>query len=368
SEAGRGFPVPPDVLMRLRIEAANGVAEVENGYIVQPQGHADRCIAIPDGLLHHGLINAHDHLHRNHYGRLGDGAYPNAYVWAADIQHHHSQTIAAGRLLPRRTALLWGAWKNLLAGVTSVVHHDAWEPDFERDFPLRVIRIACGDSLGMTPDLAPPPDGLFALHVAEGIDAAAAEEVHQLAACGLMNERLLAVHVVGPDADGVDMLHASGCAIAWCPTSNHFLFGRTTPRALLADGRIDILLGTDSLLTGAGNLLDELRAARETALLPDSRLQASVGASAARRLGLPAPSLDPGARADLIVLRRPLLESGAEDIALVMAAGALRVLDTTLLPAAGVSGGQQLRRGPVVRWISEDAVLPQSDPATCRPG
>ncbi|HSS12993.1 MAG TPA: hypothetical protein VLL04_03815, partial [Rhizomicrobium sp.] len=263
--------------MRLRIEAANGVVDVENGHIVEPQGHADRRIAVPDGILHPGLINAHDHLHRNHYGRLAGGSYANAYAWAADIQHRHSQTIAAGRLLPRRTALLWGAWKNLLAGVTSVVHHDAWEPDFERDFPLRVIRIASADSLGMTPDLSPPPDGLFTLHVAEGIDASAAEEVHQLAARGLLNERLLAVHVVGPDADGMDLLRASRCAIVWCPTSNHFLFGRTTPQALLADGRVDILLGTDSLLTGAGDLLDELRAAREPTLLPDTRLQASVG-------------------------------------------------------------------------------------------
>ena len=348
--------------MRLRLEAANGAVEVMHGCIVAPSGLFDRRIAVPDGMLHPGLINAHDHLRLNHFGRLGRGPYANAYDWATDIQKRHRAIIAAGRTVPRRAALLWGAWKNLLAGVTTVVHHDSWEPDFEHNFPLHVARIPFADSLGMTPKLTHPPDGPFALHLAEGMDTAAAEELRTAADLGLLDARLLAVHVVGADADGIARMRDSGGAVLWCPTSNRFLFGRTTPAALLANG-IDVLLGTDSLLTGDGDLLDELRAVRGVALT-DARLLDAVGELAARRLGLAAPSLDVGARADLVIARRPLLDASAADIALVMVAGALRVLDPALLPQASMTGGQLFTHKGMCRWISETAELPVRAPST----
>jgi cytosine/adenosine deaminase-related metal-dependent hydrolase len=355
----------PDRLKRLRLEAANGVVDVMGKYIAPSTGHADCLIKVPDGMLFPGLINGHDHLHRNHFGRLGNGPYANAYDWAHDIQQSYPAVIAAGRQVPRRAALLCGAWKNLLAGVTTVMHHDIWEPDFGQDFPLRVAKIAFADSLGMTPDFAPPSDTRFTLHLAEGVDEAAAAEVRQLASRDGLNERLLAVHLVGPDLDGVAQMRASGAALVWCPTSNRFLFGCTAPDALLAEGQ-DIVLGTDSLLTGAGHLLDELRAARGGAV-SDVRLLEAVGATAAHRLGVEAPSLAPGARADIIISRRPLLDASAADIALVLAAGALRVLDPTLLPN-DVAHGQRIFCNGVWRWISEGGVLPPIRPAAHHPG
>jgi cytosine/adenosine deaminase-related metal-dependent hydrolase len=343
-------------MMRWRIEAANGAVEVADGRIVAPTERFDHRIVVPDGILHPGLINAHDHLRLNHFGRFGNRHYANAYEWAADVQVRYREAIAAGRAVPRRLALLWGAWKNLLAGVTSVVHHDIWEPDLEQDFPLRVVRTAFADSLGMTPNISRPLAGPFALHLAEGIDANAGEEVRQAAERGFLDARLLAVHMVGADKDGIARMRTSGGAVIWCPTSNHFLFGCTAPDALLAEG-MDVLLGTDSLLTGHGDLLDELRVARGGAL-SDERLEKAVGDVAAARLGLDPPSLLPGGRADLIVLRRPLLAAGAADTALVMAQGELRVLDPALLPCSGVRGGQFLQRDGFVRWISESATLP----------
>src|SRR5579862_6256923 len=113
--------------MRLLIEASNRTVAVENGIIVEPAGRFDRMVRVT-GEVRPGLINAHDHLHRNHYGRLGTPPYANARDWAADIQVRNAAEIAQGRRLERRTALLTGAWKNLLAGVTHVVHHDPWNP------------------------------------------------------------------------------------------------------------------------------------------------------------------------------------------------------------------------------------------------
>ena len=253
--------------------------------------------------------------------------------------------------MPRRQALLRGAWKNLLSGVTHVVHHDSWEPDFESDFPLTVIRIATADSLGMTERLRPPKNAPFALHVAEGTDSIAANEIETLGQRGLLNRNLVAVHAVGPDMDGVAQLRACGCAVVWCPSSNQFLFGRTAPASLLAEGT-DVLLGTDSLLTGAGDLLDEIRTARSLDFISDARLRDAVGATAARRLGMPAPGLQIGAPANFTVFRKPLMEAKANDVALVVAGGALRVLDPALVPA-GLAQGRFIEHRGMHRWISE---------------
>src|SRR5580698_1838174 len=128
--------------MRLLIQARNRKVAVDDGRIAEPDGDFDLVLTFPQADVRPGLINAHDHLHRNHYGRLGDPPYRNAYEWARDIQTRHVDVIAHGRSLLRRDALLIGAWKNLLSGVTHVVHHDVWETDFDADFPLNVVRIA----------------------------------------------------------------------------------------------------------------------------------------------------------------------------------------------------------------------------------
>jgi glycosyltransferase involved in cell wall biosynthesis/cytosine/adenosine deaminase-related metal-dependent hydrolase len=341
--------------MRLLVEGVNAAVGVEGGRIVPPAGSFDVVLRVPDGELRPGLINPHDHLHRNHYGRLGRPPYPDAYAWGRDLHDREAAAVARGRAVPRRDALLTGAWKNLRAGVTTVVHHDPWEPDFDDDFPVRVARVRAAHSIEFERDPAAwlPGDGPFAVHLAEGVTGEAAEEVRELERRGLLDERLLAVHAVGVDADGVRRLRAAGAAVVWCPTSNLFLLGRTAPAELLAPG-VDVLVGSDSLLSGAGTLLDELRCARSLGMLSDARLLAAVGDAAARRLGLPAPSLAPGAPADLVVLRRPPLEAAASDVAVVVAAGVLRVLDPTLAPALGpwAAAGRVVGEGGVARWVS----------------
>jgi cytosine/adenosine deaminase-related metal-dependent hydrolase len=334
--------------MRFLIEAANAAVGVEDGLVVAASGRFDHTIQVRGGEVRPGLINAHDHLHRNHYGRLGCPPYANAYAWADDIQKRHADEIRRGRARPRRAALLVGAWKNLFSGVTHVVHHDPWEPDFDDGFPLEVVRIACADSLGHAPDLERPESAPFALHVAEGVDQAAADEVRLLATRGILSPDLIAVHAVGPDDQGVAALRASGAALAWCPTSNQFLFGRTAPAALLADG-MDVLLGSDSLLTGEGTLLDEIHAARGK--ISDARLLGAVGPTAARRLGIDAPRTAIGARADLVLLRRAVLEATLDDVLLVMAQGELRVLHPDLAATLGVTAGSMVDWRGVRRWI-----------------
>jgi hypothetical protein len=240
------------------------------------------------------------------------------------------------RALSRREALLFGALKNVLGGATSVVHHDAWEEDFDRDFPLRVPRIPTPQSVRDAP--AERPAGPWAMHLAEGTSHEAREEVADADARGLLGRSLTAVHLVATDADGLARLSRAGCAAVWCPTSNAFLYGATASRAFFGAG-IEILLGTDALVSGAGTLLDELAAARATGLVSDARLESAVSTVAARRLGLAAPSLDAGAAADVVALRAPLLSAKPRDVALVLVAGRPILADeefADVFDAAGV--------------------------------
>ena len=374
--------------MRLLLDDGRRRIAIEDGRIVAREGRFDATLDCRGAIVRPGLINAHDHLHRNHYGRLGFPPYANAYRWAEDIQQNCAGTIALGRLWPRRAALLDGAWKNLFAGVTTVVHHDAWESDFDRDFPIHVARVASVDSLGMSgmpeiadanlrqtnhrvpakagtqshernarnPGLLPaqghnPCPNVFALHIAEGVDEEAAEEVRALDRAGLLGPALIGIHGVGMDADGIARWRTSGAALCWCPSSNLFLFGCTAPPGLFDDGN-DILLGSDSLLTGAGDLLDELRVARRIGLLDDDLLYGAVGATAARRLGLPTPDLEPGSAADLIVLSRPLGEATAADVRLVLVDGRPRLADAAFaaILAPLFPGGRRVQRGALSRW------------------
>jgi hypothetical protein len=124
---------------------------------------------------------------------------------------------------------------------------------------------------------------------------------------------------------------------------------------------MDVLLGSDSLLSGEGSLLDEIRVARELGLVSDQRLLEAVGSLAARRLGLADPSLEPGEVADLAVFTRPLLEAGSADVALVMVGGVVRVLDPGLVPELGrlARGGRLVRAGGVTRWVNQRPRAPR---------
>jgi imidazolonepropionase-like amidohydrolase len=131
------------------------------------------------------------------------------------------------------------------------------------------------------------------------------------------------------------------------------MLGRTASSGLLHSG-VDVLLGSDSLLTGSGNLLDEIRFARARGELDDKALELAVGAKAAQRLGLPAPSLEPGAPADLILVEKPIVEASASDVSLVLVGGVPMVAGEEVARALGGFAGNGVRRtvGGVTRWTN----------------
>jgi hypothetical protein len=316
--------------MILRLVTTDGQTIVmDGGRIVADKGTAPVTVEIGAGTLHAGLINAHDHLHRNHYPRLGSPPYADAYEWGADIHAQHARTIARARAVPRMDALLFGALKNLIGGATTVVHHDAYESAFANGFPVRVPRVQHMHSPGLTTGADVDTGQPFCIHVAEGTNLRAAREVDDLARRGLLCDKLIAVHAIAVDNVSIAALASARAAVVWCPTSNEFLFGCTPPLELFESG-VDAMIGSDSMLTGAGTLVDELRAARTYGYLDENALVAAVTTTAARRLRLPEPSLAPGSAADVILLRAPLLDATVDDVALVLVDGVPRVADPEL--------------------------------------
>jgi cytosine/adenosine deaminase-related metal-dependent hydrolase len=302
----------------------------------EPPSPGDLVVELNGDRLLPGLINAHDHLQFNHFPALTyPHFYRNAAEWIEDFNRRlrGRAEIRAGETAPRARRFLAGGIKNLLSGVTTVAHHDPLVPELlSPTFPTRVLeRFGWAHSLGLDGEEAvrrsrasTDRDRPWIIHAAEGIDAAAAAEFDQLEALGCIQLNTLLVHAVALSSVQRRRLADAGGGMIWCPTSNLRLFGRPAAAGeLLARGRV--ALGTDSRLTGARDLLEELRVARDCAGLTDEALERLVTCDSARLLCLPdAGILQPGARADLIVLPRglPLWQASRADLRLVMLAGA----------------------------------------------
>ncbi len=259
-------------------------------------------------LILPGLINAHDHLEFNLFPRLGRRQYENATAWAEDIYCPEEAPIRQHLQVPKPVRLLWGGIKNLLAGVTSVSHHNPYEAAvFERHFPVRVVkRFGWAHSLRFCSNIEErfrqtPPNAPFIIHAGEGRDAQARKEIYQLDAVCVLAPSTVIVHGVALETEDLALIKSRESSLIWCPSSNYFTLGRTLSPEVIAAG-IPVALGTDSALTAAGDFLDELSVAHRHADL--CRVYDMVTDCAARILGLKSGEghIRDGAIADLLVV------------------------------------------------------------------
>ena len=280
------------------------------------------CLVLP------GLINAHDHLEFGLFPRLGRGPYPDALAWANAIYQPNCSPVKEQLQVPLRKRLLWGGVRNLLSGVTTVCHHNPYYRCFSQSFPVRVARgFGWAHSLQFSPDLRARHrrtrgDRPFVLHLGEATGRQGAREIHQLDAWGALDDRTVLVHGVAFGARELRLVSSRGARLVWCPSSNLFILGRTLDARAFA-GRIPIALGTDSPLSAAGDLLDELRLARKIMKLPPPRLYGMVTSEAARvmKLGDGAGALEAGEGADILAVK---------DFGVTPAAALLRLRTATM--------------------------------------
>ncbi len=321
------LPVGKSAALRIvgtRIAAVDGAPETD-----------DTLIDLDGDRIYPGLINAHDHLQLNSLPAL-DGAkrYGDVREWIDDInERRRTDAGFEARVgIERAERLFIGGLKNLLSGATTVAHHDPLY-DALRDprFPAHVVeRYGWSHSLYVDGSdrvrrsyAATPQEWPWIIHAAEGTGTASAGEFDTLDSLGCLGPNTLIVHGVALNGAQRCRLSDCGAGLIWCPSSNLRLFGRTAAvRDLIRLGRV--ALGTDSRLSGARDLLDELRIAAELEDPDEAALLPLVTSDSARLLRLPdRGTLRPGARADILVLPRhvPLHAASRADIRLVLRDG-----------------------------------------------
>jgi cytosine/adenosine deaminase-related metal-dependent hydrolase len=359
----------PVTFVNARVAAAGGLAGSLRfdsrvlGIDTSP-GTGDVVVDLDGAYVLPGLINAHDHLELNHYGLLKRREkYENAADWIDDLRPalRDDPDIRRNSSFPLAARLFIGALKNVLAGVTTVAHHNPRYREIGKHFPVRVPERygwahsftleegpvgAHGQPGGSVRDrcLATPPHVPFIVHLAEGTDAAAASELPRLEALGCLRSNTVIVHGVALTPDDWTRVTQCGAGLVWCPASNMFLFARTAPVRRLLDASCTaakhVCLGSDSRVTGARDLLEEMRAAAAAAPVTPLELLRMVTEAPASMLNLPhGGRIDVGAPADLLVV-----PPFAADAAAALIATSRRDVMLVVIDGQPLVGAARLRR------------------------
>jgi cytosine/adenosine deaminase-related metal-dependent hydrolase len=352
-------------LKDLTIAGTDGLTDilVENERIVGIRGvKASLSLSFPGAIVFPGLINSHDHLDFNLFPPLANRVYRNYNEWGPDIHRQNKEEIDAVLKIPQALRTQWGIYKNLLNGITTVVNHGerlvtnfsslgARQEEGEKgeDEPVRVFQDChCLHSVGFERNwkwkLNRPFTGAepFVLHVGEGTDREAEQEIDRLIRWNLFKKPLIGIHGVAMRED-----QAGGFkALVWCPVTNFFLLGRTA-RVERLKNRLPILFGTDSTLTAGWNIWEHLRLARQQGQLTDKELMDTLTRNPAAVWGLTdRGELAPGRVADLVIARPKKGLSGMdafygvdpEDILLVLRRGRVRLFDASLRDSLSGAG------------------------------
>jgi cytosine/adenosine deaminase-related metal-dependent hydrolase/ubiquinone/menaquinone biosynthesis C-methylase UbiE len=331
---------------------------------------ADNHVDLSGYTLYPGLINAHDHLEFALFPQLGKPPYGNATDWAHDIQYRFRDIIATHKQIPKAVRLWWGALRNLLSGVTTVCHHNPYHSAFsDPEFPIRVAtNFGWEHSLAFAKDLTgaydkTPSSHPFILHVGEGIDISARNEFVQLQDLHLLSNRIVMIHGLALSLAEISVLNEHGASLISCPSSNQFLFLKTPSREYL-DCVSRLAIGSDSPLTAAGDLLDEIGFCSRHLHLSPQRLFECVTKAPARilRLRRGEGCITPGGPADFFAVRNSTLTPAKQlsslswrDVELVMTKGIIRLASTEMiqrLPSQLSKHLSCLLIDGVPRWIA----------------
>jgi hypothetical protein len=320
-------------------------------------------------LILPGLINAHDHLQFSLFPKMGNPPYLNYVEWGDDIHSRSPDPGAKPRAVSKHVRLWWGGIRNLLCGVTTVCHHDPLWPELQReDFPVRVVdKYGWGHSFALGGDLrqahaATPQGGVFIVHACEGVDEESREEIRELDRLGVLDRDTVLVHGLALDDEGVGLARERGASLIICPSSNSFLFERL-PNLSLLSGIEKIAIGSDSPLTAAGDLLDEVRFATCFNGIPPSAAYQMVTTAPAAILRLEdaAGSIKEFGLGDLIAVRDTgqypedrMQTLSMTDIELVVIGGRVQLASEAIfrhLPTSAKHGLEPLSIDGTIRWL-----------------
>ncbi|MDD3051618.1 MAG: amidohydrolase family protein [Candidatus Cloacimonetes bacterium] len=239
-------------------------------------------INLVNSVAYPPLINCHDHLVGNWYPKAGKGNhYINSHIWVKDMKESESVRernkfwVNDGKfdlLLEKPLTLVWlSVYKNIFSGVGVVQDHAPIQhPSYYERFPINVLKnyrqchsITLGNWWGgedMLKEMELTEGKMpYIIHLGEGLDAETRAEFSILEKSDLLCENTLIIHGISLSDKEIEKCAETGTSINWCPSSNYFLIGKTINIDKCIESGVNIVLGTDSTLTGSVNLFAEMR-------------------------------------------------------------------------------------------------------------
>jgi 5-methylthioadenosine/S-adenosylhomocysteine deaminase len=310
-------------------------------------------IQIPHSVAYTPLINAHDHLVGNWVPRAGDHRpYPNSHIWVEDMKESFSFRERNQFWLndgsfelenpPALTVAKLGAYKNLFSGCGIVQDHAPLQkaPYYDA-MPIIVTRnyrqchsITLGNwwggesadrELQLSKGVLP-----FIIHLGEGVDDVTRAEFGKLKEQGLLQPNTLLIHGIAFTEAEIAEIAQVGTSLCWCPTSNYYLIGETLKIDIALKHKANVVIATDSTMSGGVNLIAEFATIREHyPQIPPAELYRMVTQNAVRALRLPQRygNLNPDDTQNLLLTDQVEQDPFENLVALEMAAIKLLVVD-----------------------------------------
>jgi cytosine/adenosine deaminase-related metal-dependent hydrolase len=285
-----------------------------------------------------GLINSHDHLEFNLFPKLGNKKYSDYIEWGEDIHNVNIEIIEEIKQIPVDLRFKFGIYKNLLNGITAVVHHGN---SFDLQNPLIdvITNYNYLHSVRLEKNWKLKLNNLFnykpvVVHIGEGTNAESFEEIEKLIKWNFLKKRLVGIHAIKMNERQAEFFKA----VIWCPDSNYFLYGETCPAKRLSS-KCSVLFGTDSAVSADWNLWNHLRLARSLNQLDDKQIYDSLTNTASNFWNISAHKLlSKGSSADLVVAEQKVSQNiidsffkiNPENILMVIKRGEILLLDKSL--------------------------------------
>ena len=326
-------------------------------------------VGLPDHVLLPGLINAHTHspmtLLRGYADDMALDVWLQEHIWPAEARYVNPDFVRDGTRLAVAEMFRSGttcfndmyffpgstievcreAGMRVSAGITVIEMESSWASDVGayiekglrlherwRDDPLVSFTLSphspytvSDATLDRIAALSEDMDFPVHMHVLEteweikqSMQQHDMHPVMRLKRHGLLNPRLMAVHMTQLNAEDIEQVAESGASVVHCPQSNLKLASGFCPVAELMRAGVNVALGTDG--AAANNDLDMLAEGQTAALLAkgvagDAKAVDAFSAlemmtlNGARALGLAdrIGSIEAGKQADLVAidLRRP---------------------------------------------------------------
>jgi 5-methylthioadenosine/S-adenosylhomocysteine deaminase len=299
-------------------------------------------------ILFPALINPHDHLFGTYHPKIGEGPYICWLPWDYDLKQ--SKIYTERNKNSPLDVYLFGAYKNLISGVTTVHDHIPHEVNnqYIDKLPIRVIKeytlahessvydLKWGDGIDVEHKRAVEKDLPFVTHIEEGFDEESLSGIDTLEAYHALSDHTVLIHGIGFSQKDIKIIAKRKANFIWCPGSNMFMFNRTAKVKEIIEAGVNVSIGTDSPATGELNILDEIRFGKKVYMdmydeeLSDELVVHMITTHPAKafRIEKELGSLEKGKKGDLLIISgdpkkpyRSLVNAALKDIALVVMEG-----------------------------------------------